>query len=341
MSNEIRKWLAADADLSAAELIERVRRELPADAAKQTSSDVQRSLRRMTGFGPLTGLLASNEVNDICINGPGEVWVDAGGRWHRTGIELEADELNLIVERLLAQSGKRIDRLHPMADARLSDGSRINVAASPVALGGPVVTIRRFQATGVRLEAFGSEEAVGAVRQALARRSNIVVSGATGAGKTSLVGALMAELPSDERLVVLEDTAELPRTSDAVVHLEAQPSRVDIDRGVSMRSLVRNALRMRPDRLVVGEVRGPEALDLLLAFNTGHRGSLATCHGDGWSQVLDRLKLLAQLSGEASAQAIAGLVATGIDVVVHVERIGASRRISGVHDVTSVQKDAR
>lgn len=338
MSAEIRQWLADDKSLTPEELTERLRRSVPAEPAHQTNLDVHRTLRRMTGFGPLARLLASSEVNDICINGPGEVWVDAGGRWHRSGIELELDELNLIVERLLAHSGKRVDRLHPMADARLSDGSRINVAAAPAGRGGPLVTIRRFQPNGVRLDSFGSTDQLERVRSALADRSNIVVSGATGAGKTSLVGALMAELPEDERLVVIEDTSELPLTSDAVVRLEAQPKRADLNLGISMRDLVRNALRMRPDRIVIGEVRGAEALDLLLALNTGHRGSLATCHGAGCRAVLERLALLAQLSGEATAEAVGSLVRSGIDVVIHVERDGGRRRIGEVLDVTSLSE---
>lgn len=333
MSAELRRWLADDNALSAEELTERLRRTVPADAARQTTHDVQRTLRRMSGFGPLTRLLASPDVNDICINGPGEVWVDAGGDWHRSGIEVDHEELNLIVERLLAHSGKRVDRLHPTADARLSDGSRINVAAAPVALDGPLVTIRRFRPEGIPLDAFGSIDQLGSLRAALANRANIVVSGATGAGKTSLVGALMAELSPQERLVVLEDTAELPSSSSAVVRLEAQPKRAELDHGVSMRTLVRNALRMRPDRIVIGEVRGPEALDLLLALNTGHRGSLATCHGAGCIEVLDRLKLLAQLSGEATSEAVEELVRSGIDLVVHVERRGSVRRIREVKDL--------
>ncbi len=336
MNADLRHWLTDNKDLTPEELTERLRRTVPAEPARQTNQDVHRTLRRMTGFGPLARLLTSPEVNDICINGPGEVWVDAGGQWHRSGIELELDELNLIVERLLAHSGKRVDRLHPMADARLSDGSRINVAAAPAGLDGPLVTIRRFQPNGVRLESFGTDQQVERVRAALRDRSNIVVSGATGAGKTSLVGALMAELPQDERLVVMEDTSELPLTSDAVVRMEAQPARAELNVGISMRDLVRNALRMRPDRIVVGEVRGAEALDLLLALNTGHRGSLATCHGAGCTAVLRRLALLAQLSGEANSVAVGSLVRSGIDLVIHVERDGSHRRIGEILDVASL-----
>jgi pilus assembly protein CpaF len=322
--------LAEDTELTPEQLTERVRRSGPASNATETNSEIHRTFRRVSGFGPLTRLLGSEDVNDICINGPGEVLVDAGGRWHRSGIEIDSEDLDLMVERLLAHSGRRLDRLHPMVDAQLEDGSRINVVRSPVALDGPLVTIRRFKSWGHPLDSFGNETQIAQIRTALSARLNILVSGATGAGKTSLITALVNELPGDERLVLVEDTAELYAPADSVVRMETQPVVGETSVQITMRDLVRNAMRMRPDRLIVGEVRGAEALDLLLALNTGHRGSLATCHGSNCSAVLERISLLAQLSREAEADAIRSMVKTGIDMVVHVERSGSERRISEI-----------
>jgi pilus assembly protein CpaF len=333
MNSKVRAWLAEDDGLTAEQLHERLRRIVPAAEARGTKSDVHQTLRIRTGFGPLTRLLASDEVNDICINGPGEVLVDACGAWHRSGIELSRAELDLIVERLLAPSGRRLDRLHPMVDARLDDGSRINVVTAPVALNGPIVTIRRFRSSGVPLVRFGNAAQIRSLRHAIDRRRNILITGATGAGKTSLVAALLDELPGEERLVIVEDTAELSISNASTVRLETQPAAGELPMEVSLRDLVRNALRMRPDRLIVGEVRGPEALDLLLALNTGHRGSVATCHGGSCSAGLERIGLLAQLSREVDPAAIRSMVAQGIDVVVHLERHGRERRICELMDM--------
>ncbi|MFW2381594.1 MAG: CpaF family protein [Acidimicrobiales bacterium] len=332
MSSSVRSWLAEDAQLTPEQLTERLRRDVPAAEARGTNSEVHNTLRTMTGYGPLTRLLRSQAVNDICINGPGEVLVDADGGWHRSGIVLTAAELELMVERLLAPSGRRIDRLHPMVDAQLGDGSRINVVAAPVALDGPIVTIRRFKASGVALDSFGTTSQIEELRHALSNRRNVVVSGATGAGKTALVAALLNELPPTERLVVVEDTAEISVTSGSAVRMQTQPAVGEVGRQVSLRDLVRNALRMRPDRLIVGEVRGPEALDLLLALNTGHRGSLSTCHGSSCESVLERIALLAQLAGEVDVGAVRSMVRSSIDVVVHLERTGSERRISEIVD---------
>jgi pilus assembly protein CpaF len=297
---------------------------------------VNGALRRVDGYGPLAPLLASPDVTDICINGPGPVRIDARGAWHDTGIVLDSAELQLVIERLLALSDKRIDRLHPLVDARMPDGSRIHVAAAPVAAGGPLVTIRCFRPGGVPLAEFADEATVARLLAALEDRCSIVVSGSTGAGKTSLVGALIGELDPQERLVVVEDTPELQMRSASAVRLEAQTAGPEGTGQVTIRTLVRHALRMRPDRLVVGEVRGPEALDLLLALNTGHRGCLATCHGADPQAVLHRLEVLALLAdASVDRAAVRPLVQGGIDLVVHVERRGGVRRVVDVHDVSA------
>jgi pilus assembly protein CpaF len=328
------RWLAEDRALSSAELTERLRSLTPAASASSTSGVVNGALRRIDGYGPLAPLLASPDITDICINGPGPVRVDAHGVWHDTGIVVDDEGLQLVIERLLAHSDKRIDRLHPLVDARMPDGSRIHVVAPPVSTRGPLVTIRCFRPGGVPLVEFGDEATVARLRTALADRCSIVVSGSTGAGKTSLVGALLDELDPAERLVVVEDTAELRLNSASAVRLEAQPVGPEGTGEVTLRTLVRNALRMRPDRLVVGEVRGPEALDLLLALNTGHRGCLATCHGADPLAVLHRLEVLALLAdASVDRSAVRPLVEGGIDLVVHVERRGSARRVVDVHSV--------
>ncbi len=339
--SNIRSWLALEAELSPAELTERLRSSAPSSSASEATTAVSGALRRASGFGPLAQLLASPEVNDICINGPGPVWVDAGGAWHRAGFDLDAEELDLVVERLLGHSGRRVDRLHPMVDAHLSDGSRINVAIAPVAEHGPVVTIRRFRPGGIPLEAFADPPMAGRIRLALRERKSIIVSGSTGAGKTSLVGALVNELSATERVVVVEDTAELPLPSTAAVRLEAQVAGSEGTGAVSVRDLVRNALRMRPDRLVVGEVRGPEALDLLLALNTGHRGCLATCHSSDARSVLHRLEVLSLLAGGGiDRAAMAPLVVGGIDMILHVERNGSARRVVEILETANLERPA-
>ncbi|NNE97312.1 MAG: CpaF family protein [Acidimicrobiales bacterium] len=326
--DQLRRWLIEDGDLSPAELVERLRSSAPGTSAADAGRRVQQTLERIDGFGALTPLLASEEVNDICINGPGEVLVDVEGAWHSSGITLTEVDLDLLVERLLAPSGRRLDRLHPTVDARLADGSRLHVAISPVAPQGPLVTIRRFPRRVIELERFGDAATARRLRAALADRLNIVVSGATGAGKTSLISALVDELPADERLVVIEDTAELQLNSMSAVRLEAQPALGELHQPVTLRDLVRNALRMRPDRMVVGEVRGPEALDLLVALNSGHRGALATCHGIGGGAVLDRLAVLAQLDSTAAPSAIEAMIHSGVDLVAHVSREGPDRMVT-------------
>lgn len=329
---QVRRWLSEDRSLSAVELTERLRRERPLTSAAAAGASVSGVLRQAIGVGPLGRLLDTPEVTDICVNGPGEVWADAGGAWRRTGIVLDSEELAVVVERLLAHTEQRLDRLHPMVDARLPDGSRINVVGPPVAAG-VLLTVRRFGPAVPGLESFGTSEEIGRLRAALADRDNLLIAGATGAGKTTLVSALLAELPVEERVVVAEDTAELRLPGPGSVRLETRAAGPEGTGEVTLRSLVRNALRMRPDRIVVGEVRGPEAIDLILAITSGHRGSLATLHADGPNQAIQRLQVLALLGGELGPPAVLPLVREAIDVVVHVARRGAERRIASIVDL--------
>lgn len=326
----VRTWLTEDGSLSDVELTERLRRERPLTSAAMAAGSVRTVLRQAVGAGPLARLLETPEVTDICINGPGPVWVDAGGAWHQPGITLGSDDLELLVERLLGHTGQRVDRLNPMVDARLPDGSRINVVGPPVSTGGLQVTIRRFGATVPPLGSFGNPDETARLRTMLRDRRNLLITGATGAGKTTLLSALLAELPTGERIVVAEDTAEIGLPGPWCVRLECRPAGPEGTGEVPLRALVRNALRMRPDRIVVGEVRGPEALDLVLAITSGHRGSLATLHADGPEAAVTRLEVLALLSGGIDRRAVAPLVTSAVDVVVHVARRGARRRIESI-----------
>lgn len=326
----IRMWLAEDGALSEVELAERLRRERPLTSAAGAAGSVRGVLRQALGVGPLARLLETPEVTDICINGPGPVWVDAGGHWQRPGISVGLDELEVLVERLLGHSGQRVDRLNPMVDVRLPDGSRMNVVGPPVSSGGLHVTIRRFGASVPPLSAFGSLATVARLRQLVEERANLLITGATGAGKTTLLSAVLADLPAEERIVVAEDTAEIRLPGPSAVRLVGRPAGPEGTGEVSLRALVRNALRMRPDRIVVGEVRGPEALDLLLAITSGHRGSLATLHADGPHAALHRLEVLSLLGGGIDQRAVTSLVASAVDVVVHVARRGAHRHIESI-----------
>ena len=224
--------------------------------------------------------LRDPSVSEIMVNGPGPVWIERRGRLETTNTILDTETIELLIEQTVAPLGRRIDRSSPMVDARLPDGSRLNAVVPPVAVDGPYVTIRRFSVRPVPLEEFAPPGVVAALRWAVGARCNLVVSGGAGAGKTTLLNALAASIPQGERVVTVEDAAELALGSDHVVRLEARPVDADGVAPVTIRQLVRNALRMRPDRIIVGEVRGAETLDMLQAMNTGHEGSLSTCHAN-------------------------------------------------------------
>ncbi len=287
--------------------------------------------RRAKGFGPIDPLLSDPAVSEIMINGSGEVWVDRGEEVERSGITMTADEVGLLIERILDPLGLRVDQTAPIADARLPDGSRVNIVVPPLAIDGPVVTIRRFTERPVPVGAFGDRSLVAALSDLIGDRATILVVGGTSSGKTTLLNALGGLLDPEERLVTIEDTAELRLPGTNTVSLEGREANSEGVGEVTMRALVRTALRMRPDRLIVGEVRGPEALDLILALNTGHRGSLATCHANAPAAALERLVALAVVGAPGlSWESLRFQVATAIDAVVHVERIGPSRLVSEV-----------
>ncbi len=276
-----------------------------------------------TGGGKeaLEPFLGDPSVSEIMVNGPGPVWVERRGSLEATSTILDTETIELIIEQTVAPLGRRIDRSSPMVDARLADGSRLNAVVPPVAVDGPYVTIRRFSVRPVALEEFAPPGVVSVLRWAVAARCNLVVSGGTGAGKTTLLNALAGAIAPGERVVTVEDAAELALASDHVVRLEARPMDTDGVSPVTIRQLVRNALRMRPDRIIVGEVRGAETLDMLQAMNTGHEGSLSTCHANSPADAISRLETMVLFEGGAvPLSAVRDQIAASVDMVVHVAR---------------------
>jgi len=295
---------------------------------------VAAAVARLDGLGPLEALLADDQVDEVLVNGDGEVWTEIAGRTRRAG-RLDRADLNVVVERILAPLGRRLDRSSPVVDARLSDGSRVCAVIPPVAADGPCLAIRRFRDRALALSAFCGSDVAALIDELLARRCNVVVGGATSSGKTALLNTVLARSTPGERIVIIEDTAELLPHCDHLVRLEARPDTPDGVAAVTLEHLVRTAMRLRPDRLVVGEVRGSEVLGLVQALNTGHDGSWSTCHANGAVDVLHRLETLVLQAAPAwPLRAVRQHLARSIDVVVHVERTGAAaRRITEVAEV--------
>ena len=298
-----------------------------------------------TGLGPLEPLLSDPDVDEVMVNGPGEVYVERRGRLERTGVAFAGDaELLHAIERILAPLGRRVDEAQPLCDARLADGSRVNVVIPPLSLSGPCLTVRRFRREGFSLRdlvAGGTMPA--AVGEFLAlcvtARASLLVSGGTGSGKTTTLNALSGAIPGEERIVTIEDAAELRLRQRHVVRLEARPANLEGRGEVTIRQLVRNALRMRPDRIVVGEVRGEEALDMLQALNTGHDGSLTTVHANSPADALRRIETLALMAGVGLPHgAVREQVASALNVVVHQARLAGGARV--VESVTEVVRVA-
>jgi pilus assembly protein CpaF len=320
--------LAVWPDLDRHDLTDWVRSVEPLRDGASVDRIVDQLVGRSAGLGAIEALLFDPSVTEIMINGPGPVWLDRGQRLEPTDIELDEHDIGLLLERILDPLGLRVDRSSPMVDARLPDGSRVNAVVPPLALDGPIVTIRRFASEAVPLDAFAEPSVVDLLEQLTADRATMLVVGPTAAGKTTLLNAIGSSVHPDERIVTIEDTAELQLPGRHIVRLEARPQNSEGVGAVTMRQLVRNALRMRPDRLVIGEVRGPEALDLVLALNTGHRGSLATCHASGPEGALRRLTTLSLL-GDADLPpvAIREQVHGAFDVIVEVARVRDRRRV--------------
>ncbi len=292
----------------------------PLCTADEIESLVGAISERLFGLGVLEPFLADSAVAEIMINGPGSVWVERHGSIARTEVAIDKVALQLIVERIVAPLGLRVDRSSPLVDARLPDGSRVHIAAPPLAIDGPYLTIRRFGTRHFALNDFCEASVADVLADSVHRRQSMIISGGTGSGKTTLLNALSAHA-GNERIVTIEDAAELQVAGDHVVRLEARPANAEGHGEVTVRTLVRNALRMRPDRLIVGEVRGAEALDMIQAMNTGHAGSLSTVHANSARQALRRLETLMLMSNVGLPLASAReQVSTAVDLVVHVER---------------------
>ncbi|HEU0023472.1 MAG TPA: CpaF family protein [Thermoleophilaceae bacterium] len=304
----------------------------------------ERMLLLATGLGPLEPLLSDPAVEEVMVNGPGEVFVERRGQLERTGVEFAGEaELLHAIERVLAPLGRRVDEASPLCDARLPDGSRVNVVIPPLSLSGPCLTIRRFRRQGFSLRDLVrggtlSRELAELLAACVATRASVLVSGGTGSGKTTTLNALSGAIPGSERIVTIEDAAELRLRQRHVVRLEARPANLEGRGEVTIRQLVRNALRMRPDRIVVGEVRGAEALDMLQALNTGHDGSLTTIHANSPADALRRLETLALMAGVGLPHAaVRDQVAGALHVVVHQARLpGGERVLESVTEVVRV-----
>jgi pilus assembly protein CpaF len=299
------------------------------------------------GHGPLERLLADDTVTEIMVNGPHDVWVERQGRLYQTTVRFnDESHLRRIINKIVAQVGRRIDESSPMVDARLPDGSRVNAVIPPLSLSGPLVTIRKFGTTRlttddlIRLGTLNSET-VEFLKRCVHAELNVLISGGTGTGKTTMLNALSSAIPDSDRIVTIEDAAELRLNQRHVLRLEARPRNIEGEGEVSIRELVRNSLRMRPDRIVVGEVRGAEALDMLQAMNTGHDGSLCTVHANAPRDALARIETMVLMAGyELPVRAIRNQVAAALDLIVHLERLeDGTRRVTSITEVQRMESD--
>jgi pilus assembly protein CpaF len=317
---------------------ELVRGLLPLGTEADVAELAEAALAHVCGLGPLQRFLADPTVNEVMVNNGGDVWIERDGAIVRAG-RLEGDVLPRLIERILSPLGRRLDRLSPIVDARLADGSRVCAVIPPVAVDGPCLTVRRFGVRRRGLAEFADARVGALLGDIVAARCNVLISGATSSGKTSLLNALVASTLGHadralehERIVTLEDIAELQLDAAHVLRLETRPATVDGTPGITMTDLVRTALRLRPDRIVLGEIRGAEVVDMLAAMNTGHAGSLSTCHANGTHDALRRLEsLVVQHSPTWPLAAVRDTIHANLDVVVHVERrADGQRRVAEV-----------
>ncbi len=296
-------------------------------------------------LGPLEELLADDSVTEIMVNGPHRVYVERGGKIQLTDLQfLDDASVMAIIERIVSPIGRRIDESQPYVDARLADGSRVNAIIPPLALSGPTVTIRKFAKKTLTVEDFirfgtWSRNAAEFMKACVIMRKNIIVAGGTGSGKTTLLNLLSGFIPHDERIVTVEDAAELRLVQPHVVRLEARPPNIEGRGAVTIRDLVKNCLRMRPDRIIVGECRGGEALDMLQAMNTGHDGSLTTVHANSPRDVISRLETMVLMSGmELPSRAIREQIASAVDIIIHESRLSdGSRKVVAISEVTGLE----
>jgi pilus assembly protein CpaF len=313
---------------------EHVRRLAPLAGAAERERLVGAAVARLDGLGPLDALIRDATIDEVLVNGGGEIWTERAGILERCG-SIGADDLATVIERILAPLGRRLDRTTPIVDARLGDGTRVCAVVPPISVDGTCLSLRRFRGGALPLAAFGGEVVESVLAAVVARRCNTVISGATSSGKTSLLSSLLGLVPRGERLVLLEDTAELAPQADHLVRLEARPASSDGVPAITVERLLHTALRLRPDRLIVGEVRGAEVLGMVQALNTGHDGSWSTCHANSAVDALHRLETLVVQSAPAwPLRAVRDHLVRCIDVVVHVERVaGGGRRVTEIGEV--------
>ncbi|MDW8070237.1 MAG: CpaF family protein [Anaerolineae bacterium] len=299
------------------------------------------------GYGPIEPLLRDDTITEIMVNGPNKIFIERNGKIEPVNVTFESEEhLMRIIDRIVSPLGRRIDESSPMVDARLPDGSRVNAIIPPLALNGPVLTIRKFSRKPLTVEdliRFGSitPEAIEFLKACVVARLNIIVSGGTGSGKTTLLNILSGFIPGDERIITIENAAELQLRQEHVVTLESRPPNIEGKGEVTIRDLVINSLRMRPDRIVVGECRGGEALDMLQAMNTGHDGSLTTLHANSPRDALSRLETMCLMAGmDLPVRAIREQIASAVDLIIHQERMrDGSRKVVQITEVQGMEGD--
>lgn len=303
-------------------------------------------LNETLGLGPIEPLMADRDVTDVLVNGYDQVYVEKHGMLHLTDTKFKDDKhVMLIIDRILSNVGRRVDESSPMVDARLDDGSRVNAIVPPVSLDGPMLSIRKFRVDVLSMDDLITHDSISLpmvqfLQGCVRARLNVLISGGTGAGKTTLLNIMSAYIPDGERIITIEDSAELRMQQPHVVRLETRPPNIEGRGTVTQRDLVRNALRMRPNRIVIGEVRGPEIYDMLQAMNTGHDGSLTTIHANGPRDVLLRLETLMLLTGiEIPERAIRELISSSINVVVQISRYAdGTRRVSSVSEIVGMEQ---
>src|SRR6188472_3041165 len=297
------------------------------------------------GYGPIDKLLKDEEITEVMVNGPDSVYVERAGRIEKTASSFVDDtHLRRIIDKIVSQVGRRIDEAQPMVDARLPDGSRVNAIIHPLAIGGPFLTIRKFSKDPYQIDdliRFGTLNAHSArfMQACVVGRLNVIVSGGTGTGKTTTLNVLSSFIPSDERIVTIEDAKELQLNQDHVLAMEARPPNIEGKGQIAIRDLVRNSLRMRPDRVVVGECRGGEALDMLQAMNTGHDGSITTIHSNGPRDTLSRIETMTLMAGmDLPIRAIREQMASALDLIVHISRLrDGTRRVTHISEVMGME----
>jgi len=338
-------------DLAREQIRETSRRLLEEEAAPLNIEQRRRVIKNIEdevmGLGPLEPLLADKKVADILVNGANQVYVERRGRMELTDVRFNDDaHLLHIIDRIVSTVGRRIDESSPMVDARLKDGSRVNAIIPPLAIDGPMLSIRRFAVERLKMEeliAYGSINTAAAevLKAVVAGRLNVLISGGTGAGKTTLLNVLSGFIPETERIVTIEDSAELQLQQPHVVRLETRPPNIEGKGEVNQRDLVRNSLRMRPDRIVVGEVRGPEAMDMLQAMNTGHDGSLTTVHANTPRDALSRIESMVSMTGISfPTKVLREQISSAIDVVVQIARHeDGRRRVVSIQEVNGMEGD--